>query len=313
MVQRRSFWVSLPAAVMMMAALAWAQSNSTSTNPQSSSPAATNQSASTPASSTSTTTSSSSASQAAAVSQPLPNPPRQGFWGRIWPFARKKYVQTQLKPIRDRVGELDELTSSNAQDISSMDRRLTAGVNSAQDQANQAGTQAHQAQQQVAQVANQATQLDQQVTTVNRNLQQADQYQVAQTAVLRFRPGVARLSSQTRGTLDQFLQGLSQQQHYVVEVEAYAPGRGLYAMRNSRRLADTVVRYLVLNQNIPLYRIYTMGLGSAPARASARATRYSRRRTRGGRVEIRIMHREMASASAAATPASQSGEQPKGR
>src|SRR6185312_11386305 len=37
----------------------------------------------------------------------------EGFWGKINPFARKKYVQRQTAPIRDRVNELDELTSSN--------------------------------------------------------------------------------------------------------------------------------------------------------------------------------------------------------
>ena len=40
----------------------------------------------------------------------------EGFWGKINPFARKKYVQRQTAPIRDRVNELDELTSSNTQD-----------------------------------------------------------------------------------------------------------------------------------------------------------------------------------------------------
>ncbi len=310
MVQRRSFWFSLPvAAMLMLAPVVWAQSSTAGAAGQN--PAATTQSSSAPAenSAASTTT----ASTAQAVSQPLPNPPRQGFWGRLWPFARKKYVQTQLKPIRDRVGELDQLTSSNANDISSMNRRLTAGVNAAQTQATQAGQQAQQAQQQVQQVASQATQLDQQVTTVNQNLQQADQYQVAQTAVLHFRPGVVRLTSQTRNTLDQFLQGLAQQQHYVVEVEAYAPGRGLYAMENSQHLANTVVRYLVLNENVPLYRIYTMGLGSKPMRASSRATRYSRRRTQGGRVEIRILHQAISNNSATATPASQAEGQPQSK
>lgn len=312
MSERRFHWPSLvTAAAIALAPAVWAQSSSSSAGTQST-PAASSQSSSAPAAnsassaSASSTTSNSSAAQD--VSQPLGNPPRQGFWGRIWPFARKKYVKTQLKPIRNRVGELDQLTSTNAERINSMDQHLTAGVNSAQDRANQAGAQAQQAEQQVQQVATQATQLDQQVSTVNQNLQQADQYQIAQTAVLRFRPGVARLSRHTRGSLNQFLQGLAQQQHYVVEVEAYAPGRGLYAMRNSQRLADTVVRYLVLNENVPLYRIYTMGLGNAPMRASSGSTRYQRRYTHGGRVKIRILRRNIANVAGGA-PA-QSPSQP---
>ena len=43
--------------------------------------------------------------------QPLQPDTRQGFWGHLNPFARKKYVQNQLSPIRNRVNELDELTA----------------------------------------------------------------------------------------------------------------------------------------------------------------------------------------------------------
>ena len=46
--------------------------------------------------------------------QPLQPELRQGFWGKVNPFARKKYVQRQLSPIRNRVNELDDLTAANA-------------------------------------------------------------------------------------------------------------------------------------------------------------------------------------------------------
>ena len=44
-----------------------------------------------------------------------PPPSREGFWGRVNPFARKSYVKRQTEPIRDRVNELDELTSAEQQ------------------------------------------------------------------------------------------------------------------------------------------------------------------------------------------------------
>jgi len=43
--------------------------------------------------------------------EPLKPDTREGFWGHLNPFARKKYVQRQLAPIRDRANELDELTA----------------------------------------------------------------------------------------------------------------------------------------------------------------------------------------------------------
>lgn len=232
---------------------------------------------------------------------------KQGFWGKLNPFARKKYVRTQLQPIRDRVNELDGLSAANARSINDVDQRAQSGIHRAQDQADQANQQASAAQQQVQQVQQQAQQLDQQVSTVNTKLQNADQYQVAQTAELRFRPGRARLSDSAQQQLDSFLNGLDNQKGYLIEVEATAPGRGLAAMENSQHLADTVVRYLVLQHNIPLYRIYTSGLGNAPMQASASGLRGSRRTTHGGMVQIKILRNSiaMASNSPAATPADQ--------
>src|SRR5580698_1679755 len=48
-----------------------------------------------------------------ATGKPLQPPAREGFWGHLNPFARKKYVQRQTGPIRDRLNELDELTAAN--------------------------------------------------------------------------------------------------------------------------------------------------------------------------------------------------------
>src|SRR5215469_1416472 len=50
------------------------------------------------------------ADQSAAATQPgasgkapLQPQTKEGFWGKLNPFARKKYVQRQTQPIRDRV------------------------------------------------------------------------------------------------------------------------------------------------------------------------------------------------------------------
>ncbi len=269
-------------AAALCAVPAWGQSSSSATQPA----ATSSQTASTQ------TGTAADSGQSTSPIPPLAKPRKQGFWGHLWPFAGKGYVKTQLKPVRHQVGELDQLTSENSSNISSMNRRLSSGVSRAQQTADQANSASRQATQQVRQVAHRATQLNQRVSTVNERLRHADQYQVAQTADLHFRPGVARLSASTQARLDQFLGNLQNQHNYLVEVEAYAPGRGIYALENSQHLADTVVRYLVLRKQVPLYRIYTMGLGNAPQRASARTARYRRRVTHGGRVVVRILQNE---------------------
>lgn len=243
--------------------------------------------------------------------QPLKPQTHEGFWGRINPFARKKYVNKQLQPVRNRLNELDELTADNAKQLSRVDAETRAGIQQAQSRADQANQEASSAAQQAQETATKAQQLDQQVNTVQTTVENVDQYHVAQTAQINFRPGTARLNAAAQQSLDQFLAGLANQKGYIVEVQAFSAGRGMRAMENSQRLADTVVRYLVLQHNIPLYRIYTMGMGNAPVAATSTGTGEAHL-TRGGRVDIRILHNDLAGAAPqpASQPAANSQQQP---
>ena len=239
------------------------------------------------------------------VAHPLPSKVRQGFWGRLNPFARKSFVQHQMQPIRDRTDELAELTAENAHDITALNAQAQAGIRAAQDRADRANQLASSASQRAEQAYGEAGQLTQQVSQINTQVQNADQYQVAQTAELHFRPGFPRLNRSSSQRLDQFLNGLSGQKGYIVEVESSAAGRGLAAIHTSRQLSAAVVRHLVLQDGIPLYRIYASGLGNAgiPGGLQGRP----RRLRRGGVVEIRILRNSLAPAAAAATPASPQG------
>lgn len=228
---------------------------------------------------------------------PLQPQIRQGFWGHLNPFARKKYVEGQLSPIRDRVNEVDSLTSDNAKSISDLDARSKTGISAAQDKAQQANDTADAAQQQVQQASTHATQLDQQVSGVNTKLQGVDQYQVAQQAELHFKPGPATLTSGTQQQLDSFLQGLNTDKGYVVEVTAYSTRKGAAGITASQQLADTVVRYLVLQHNVPLYRIYTAGMGNAAPAAAQMSSEAGTRPTPGGTVEIKVLKNSLAAGS----------------
>ena len=81
-------------------------------------PAASSESSSKPAhsaqNSQSTSTQDVNSDQNMSAHQPLQPETPPGFWGKLNPFARKKYVQRQLSPIRNRVNELDDLTAANA-------------------------------------------------------------------------------------------------------------------------------------------------------------------------------------------------------
>ena len=73
-----------------------------------------------------------------ATGKPLDKDSKEGFWGHVNPFARKKWVNSQVDPISDRTNELDQLQAKNANDIKDVDARSQAGIKNAMIAANTA-------------------------------------------------------------------------------------------------------------------------------------------------------------------------------
>jgi outer membrane protein OmpA-like peptidoglycan-associated protein len=287
--------VTLPLAAVL-AFPAFAQT--TSSTQDQNQPAATQQTQST------STDNANAANPTATGKQPLQPPSREGFWGRINPFARKNYVKRQTEPIRDRVNELDDLTAANGKEIKDTDQRAQQGIKLASDKANEAdqhamdaGNKATQAQQ----TAQQATTRIQTVETVVSNI---DQYKASNQTEIRFRPGQTVLSKNAKDALDEMANGVKGQRGYIIEVQGFASGKGQGAIENSQKMAQSVVRYLVLNHEIPVYRIYLVGMGNAPVATTTDEAGKSKRLS-GGRVEISLLKNDLeqlASSGSTATP-----------
>jgi outer membrane protein OmpA-like peptidoglycan-associated protein len=81
------------------------------------------------------------------------------------------------------------------------------------------------------------------------------------------------LSKQAKDALDEMAGQLKNQRGYIIEVQGFSSGRGQAAIANSRKMADSVVRYLVLNHEVPPYRIYAIGMGDASMAKSGSGTR----------------------------------------
>jgi hypothetical protein len=64
-------------------------------------------------------------------------------------------------------------------------------------------------------------------------------------------------------------------------VQGFSSGRGRAAIENSQKLIDSVVRYLILNHEIPCFRIYVLGVGNAPRQASATEGKTAARHSTG--------------------------------
>src|SRR5580700_6568428 len=241
---------------------------------------------------------------------PLAPPSREGFWGRVNPFARKKYVQRQTEPIRDRVNELDDLTATNSKNIKDTDARAQAGIKLASDKADQADQHAVDAGNKATAAQQTAQQATTRVQTVETMVSNIDQYKAENQTEILFRAGQSILSKSAKDALDTMAESVKGQHGYIIEVQGFSSGRGQIAITNSQKMAESVVRYLVLQHEIPVYRIYLVGMGNAPTADEATKTK----RSSGGRVEISLLKNDLeqlsANGGAPVTTADQS-QQPK--
>jgi outer membrane protein OmpA-like peptidoglycan-associated protein len=274
---KSSMLVTLPLAAVL-AFPAFAQTSSSSTQDQSAQPAASQM-----AQSQDTAT--------ATGKQPLQPPSREGFWGRVNPFARKTYVKRQTDPIRDRVNELDDLTASNSKNIKDTDSRAQAGIKLVSDKADQADQHAVEAGNKATMAQQSAQQATTRIQTVETVVGNIDQYKASNQTEIRFRPGQTVLSKNAKDALDEMASSVKGQRGYIIEVQGFSSGKAQIAIQNSQKMAESVVRYLVLNHEIPVYRIYLVGMGNAPvagADADAKTKHIS-----GGRVEISLLKNDL--------------------
>ena len=226
--------------------------------------------------------------------EPLP-PPSRDFWEGDDPnfvnllthsFANKKYVTRTVGPIRDRINELDQITSENSRMIKDTDQRATQGIQLASEKVNLADQHASDAGSKAQAAQTSASEASTRVASVEQRVGNIDQYKGDAQTEIRFRAGQSVLSKDAKDALDQMAAPLKDQRGYIIEVRGFAAGRGAAANANSRRMADSVVRYLVLNHQIPVYRVYVLSMGNAQVAAANGSTAAH---TSGGRVEVSVM------------------------
>ena len=192
-------------------------------------------SSSTSADQTSSSSNNAASDQNLSARQPLQPETREGFWGHLNPFARKKYVQRQMSPIRNRVNELDELTADNTKSIRDVDARAQAGIQQASAKANEAdqhavaaGNQAQQANQTALEASNRATQVQQVVGNL-------DQYQPASETEIRFPAGHTALGPKAKAALDDMATNLNGQRATSSRSKDSHPAAARPASRARRR------------------------------------------------------------------------------
>jgi outer membrane protein OmpA-like peptidoglycan-associated protein len=239
-----------------------------------------------------------------ATGKPLESQSKEGFWGHVNPFARKKWVAREVDPIRDRTNELDQLQAKNANEIKDVDARATAGINHALMAANTADGHAADAANKASQAQTTANGATAQATTLNGTVSNLDQYsQVAATDVT-FKAGRTTLGTDGKSSLDDMATKLTNEKGYILEVQGFSKS----GVQTSQAMADSVVRYLVTEHQVPIYRIYRTGLGKNTETPADGETALV------NGVRVTLLHNSLATMSASSTAqAPMSSAQPMGQ
>ncbi len=233
--------------------------------------------------------------------EPLQPASRGDFWNGAEPnlanlighgVASKKYVQGQVRPIQECLDELDNVAASNTKMIKDIDARAQQGIELASARVKEADKHAIDADDRAKAAQQAATQPTARLSTVEQVVGNIDQYKGGTQTEIDFRPGQTVLSKKAKHALDEMAAPLKDQHSYVIEVRGFSSGHGQAAIASSRKMADSVARYLVLTHKIPVHRIYVVGMGNAPAAAEAGT---KAKHATGGRVEISLLKNDLVS------------------
>jgi outer membrane protein OmpA-like peptidoglycan-associated protein len=205
--------------------------------------------------------------------EPLSPTSSGGFWEGNEPnlsnlvghyVNTKKDVQKEIQPIKECLNQLDSAATEHTRMTKDMDARTQQGIQLASSRASEADTHAADATNRANAALEAANQTTAHVSKVENMAGSVGQYKGAGSETeIRFRPGQSALSKTSKDALDQLGASVKNQQNYVIEVRGYSPGSGQSAIADSRGIANSVVRYLVDNCQIPLHRIFVLGMGNA--------------------------------------------------
>jgi outer membrane protein OmpA-like peptidoglycan-associated protein len=219
---------------------------------------------------------------------PLKPPSREDFWGSLNPFERKEYGNTQPSSSSDRSNELDQLTQDAAKSIKDVDERAQQGIKLASDKAVAADQHAIDAGSKESKGQESAQAANRRVESLESVVANIDQYTPSKEIEIRFKSRKALLSKNAKETLDEMATTLKGQRGYIIEVRGIPADSDAEGMAHSQKMTESVVRYLVLNHEIPVYRIYLIDSGKTSGAAE---------KTKGsqgaGRVEIVLLKNDL--------------------
>ena len=215
--------------------------------------------------------------------------------------ATKKYVKQQIDPVSGRVDELTEIAKRNENSIKDVDSRAQTGIQSVQAKANEVDQKALTADQKAVEAQQMAKNVDGKITGVeselNQKISNIDSYKPVESTNVNFKFDQAELTDEAKATLDQLAAKVKGTKGYVIELQGFTDNKGdkSYNLALSQKRSENVVRYLAQQHQIPLFRMFILGLGDAK-QVEDNKTKEGRAANR--RVEITLLKSDIESGSA---------------
>jgi outer membrane protein OmpA-like peptidoglycan-associated protein len=200
--------------------------------------------------------------------------------------ATRKFTRNEVKTSADQLNARIDTTDSNAKELKDhLDRVATQGdqntkniasvkddvskVDSKADQirgeTQRAQTTADKAVTDTAAVSSNVSNLDKNVTIITRKIDNLNNYAVVTEKTVYFPFNSAAPSKEIDEALSEVANLMNQNKGAIIVLEGHTDSTGAdtYNIALADRRADAVLRHLVVDMNLPLYRIYKMGYGEA--------------------------------------------------
>jgi outer membrane protein OmpA-like peptidoglycan-associated protein len=122
----------------------------------------------------------------------------------------------------------------------------------------------------------------------NQKLSNLDSYQSVDTSSINFKLNSAELNDEAKATLDQLASKVKDSKGYVLEIQGFTDktGNDSHNFELSQERSESVVRYLSQQHQIPLFRMFILGLGSSKEVENNKTTKG---RAANRRVEITLL------------------------
>ena len=197
--------------------------------------------------------------------------------------ATRKFTRNEVKASADQLSARIDTTDANAKELKDHVDRVatqtdqnTKNIASVKDdvakvdtKANQVRTETQKAQstadKAVTDTASLSTSVDRNVGTINRRIDNLNNYSVVTEKTVYFRFNSASPTNGYDEALSEVANLMNQNKGAIIVLEGHtdSTGQDTYNVNLAEKRADAVLHHLVVDMNLPMYRIYKMGYGEA--------------------------------------------------